>query len=97
MQQFPTWEKGYLGLSAPRLVNHNYTSDSQYGARERVSYYFTGGYVFNIGLETKFKPAFMVKATVITSYSIHYTKLYEPIDLMFLMAKLLSMEMLFFL
>ncbi len=57
------WEKGYLGLSAPRLVNHNYTSDSQYGARERVSYYFTGGYVFNIGLETKFKPAFMLKAT----------------------------------
>ena len=56
------WERGYLGLSAPRLINHNYT-DSPYKAMERLSYYFTGGYVFDIGLDTKFKPAFMVKAT----------------------------------
>lgn len=56
------WERGYLGLSAPRLINHDYT-DSPYKAMERISYYFTGGYVFDIGLDTKFKPAFMVKAT----------------------------------
>ena len=56
------WERGYFGLSAPRLINHNYT-DSPYKVMERVSYYFTGGYVFNIGYTTKFKPAFMVKAT----------------------------------
>lgn len=57
------WERGYFGLSAPRLINTNYSSDGQYKAQERVSYYFTGGYVFNIGYTTKFKPAFMVKAT----------------------------------
>lgn len=56
------WERGYLGLSAPRLINHNY-SESPYKAMERISYYFTGGYVFNLGYTTKFKPAFMLKAT----------------------------------
>lgn len=56
------WERGYFGLSAPRLINHNY-ADSPYRVMERISYYFTGGYVFNIGYTTKFKPAFMIKAT----------------------------------
>ena len=57
------WERGYLGLSAPRLINNNYTVDSGYKALERISYYFTGGYVFDIGYTTKFKPAYMIKAT----------------------------------
>ena len=57
------WERGYLGLSAPRLINNDFSPDSTYKALERVSYYFTGGYVFNIGLTTKFKPTFMIKAT----------------------------------
>ncbi len=57
------WERGYLGLSAPRLINNNYSSDNGYKALERVSYYFTGGYVFNIGYTTKFKPSYMIKAT----------------------------------
>ena len=57
------WERGYLGLSAPRLINNDFVPDSEYKALERASYYFTGGYVFNIGFETKFKPSFMIKAT----------------------------------
>ena len=57
------WERGYFGLSAPRLINNNYTKESSYKAFERVSYYFTGGYVFDIGYTTKFKPCFMLKAT----------------------------------
>lgn len=57
------WERGYLGLSAPRLVNNDFSPDSLYKALERVSYYFTGGYVFDIGFMTKFKPSFMIKAT----------------------------------
>jgi type IX secretion system PorP/SprF family membrane protein len=64
------WERGYLGLSAPRLINNNYSTDSGYKALERVSYYFTGGYVFNIGYTTKFKPAYMIKATNGASLSI---------------------------
>jgi len=57
------WERGYFGLSAPRLINNDFVPNSSYKALERVSYYFTGGYVFDIGFETKFKPSFMVKAT----------------------------------
>ncbi|NNK86962.1 MAG: type IX secretion system membrane protein PorP/SprF [Flavobacteriaceae bacterium] len=57
------WERGYLGLSAPRLVKNSFTPDSDFIALERVSYYFTGGYVFDIGLTTRFKPSFMIKAT----------------------------------
>jgi len=57
------WERGYLGLSAPRLINNDFSPDSSFKALERVSYYFTGGYVFDLGSETKFKPSFMLKAT----------------------------------
>ncbi|WP_066225403.1 PorP/SprF family type IX secretion system membrane protein [Formosa haliotis] len=52
----------YLGLSAPRILNTDYATD-EYEALERVSYYFTGGFVFNLGDYTKFKPSFLVKAT----------------------------------
>ena len=59
--------KWYLGLSAPRILNNDYNNsydgNVSYVALERVSYYFTGGYVANIGGTTKFKPAFLLKAT----------------------------------
>jgi type IX secretion system PorP/SprF family membrane protein len=65
------WERGYLGLSAPRLVTNDFSVDRpidaidgiNYSALERVHYYFTGGYVFDIGLGAKFKPTFLIKAT----------------------------------
>jgi type IX secretion system PorP/SprF family membrane protein len=57
------WERGYFGLSAPRLINNDFVPNSPYKALERASYYFTGGYVFDLGLSTKFKPSFMIKAT----------------------------------
>lgn len=57
------WERGYLGLSAPRLINNDFAPDNPFKALERTSYYFTGGYVFDMGLRTKFKPSFMIKAT----------------------------------
>lgn len=56
-------EKWYLGLSAPRLLNTDYNGEEEFEALERLSYYFTGGYVFGLGGSTKFKPAFLVKAT----------------------------------
>ncbi len=59
--------KWYLGLSAPRILNTDYNNARRgtidYVALERVSYYFTGGYVFNLGETTKFKPAMLLKAT----------------------------------
>ena len=57
----------YLGLSAPRILNTDYNKGKRgavdYVALERVSYYFTGGYVFNLSETTKFKPAMLFKAT----------------------------------
>jgi type IX secretion system PorP/SprF family membrane protein len=55
--------KWYFGLSAPRILSTDYTKNDSYAALERISYYFTGGYVFDINKTVKFKPAFLVKAT----------------------------------
>jgi len=55
--------KWYLGLSAPRLLNTDYSGDAEFQALERISYYFTGGYVFTLSENTKLKPAMLLKAT----------------------------------
>ncbi|MBO6607261.1 type IX secretion system membrane protein PorP/SprF [Psychroserpens sp.] len=55
--------KWYLGLSAPRILNTDYTGDAEFEALERISYYFTGGYVFKLSENTMFKPAVLLKAT----------------------------------
>jgi len=53
----------YLGLSAPRILNTDYNRSKDFEALERISYYFTGGYVFDLGKIIKLKPAFLIKAT----------------------------------
>ena len=53
----------YLGLSAPRLLNQDHSTDDDYKALDRVSYYLTGGYVFDLSQTIKLKPAFLIKAT----------------------------------
>ncbi|OMP30890.1 type IX secretion system membrane protein PorP/SprF [Mangrovimonas sp. DI 80] len=57
----------YIGLSAPRLLNTDYNKGTvggtDYVAVERNNYYLTGGYVFDLGDNTKFKPAMLLKAT----------------------------------
>ncbi len=55
--------KWYVGLSAPRMLNTDYTGDEEFESLERISYYFTGGYVFDLGENTKLKPAMLLKAT----------------------------------
>ncbi|MBD0832817.1 PorP/SprF family type IX secretion system membrane protein [Aestuariibaculum sediminum] len=55
--------KWYLGLSAPRVLNTNRNTEEGFEALERLSYYFTGGYVFNLSKKIKFKPAYLIKAT----------------------------------
>lgn len=59
--------KWYLGLSAPRILNTDYNkgrdSSIDYIALERISYYFTGGYVFDLSETTKLKPSVLLKAT----------------------------------
>ncbi|GAA4245060.1 type IX secretion system membrane protein PorP/SprF [Winogradskyella psychrotolerans] len=60
-------QKWYLGLSTPRILNTDYNKGKNgtldYVALERVSYYFTGGYVFNLSENTKLKPSALLKAT----------------------------------
>ena len=56
----------YVGLSAPRILNTDYNEGGSgsvdYVALERVSYYFTGGYVFDLSENTKLKPSVLLKA-----------------------------------
>ncbi len=57
----------YVGLSAPRLFNTDRIT-AQGAAQndivvERVSYYLTGGAVFDLSQNTKLKPAFLIKET----------------------------------
>ncbi|ETN96573.1 type IX secretion system membrane protein, PorP/SprF family [Zhouia amylolytica] len=60
-------DRWYVGLSTPRiLTNDNIEGESaglDYKAMERVNYYLTGGYVFDINHSVKFKPAMILKAT----------------------------------
>lgn len=60
-------QRWYLGLSAPRILNTDYNKGRQgtldYVALERVSYYLTGGYVFDLSATTKLKPSVLLKAT----------------------------------
>lgn len=58
-----TSDKWYLGLSTPRILKTNQNRAEGYQALERLSYYFTGGYVFDLNENTKFKPAALIKAT----------------------------------
>ncbi len=62
-------DKFYAGLSVPNLLETEHFDDSQntnnpnatFLARERVNYYLTSGYVFDITPDFKFKPAGLVK------------------------------------
>lgn len=60
----PRW---YIGLSAPRILNTDYNKGRNgtldYIALERISYYLTGGYVFDLSKTTKLKPSVLLKAT----------------------------------
>ncbi|WP_272023116.1 type IX secretion system membrane protein PorP/SprF [Olleya namhaensis] len=58
----------YVGLSAPRILNTDYNQSAldpevDYIALERVGYYLTGGYVFDLDENTKLKPSALVKVT----------------------------------
>ena len=55
--------KLYFGLSTPRFLNFDKNTKNGFKALDRLSYYFTGGYVLDINKNIKFKPAFLVKAT----------------------------------
>ncbi|MTG99312.1 type IX secretion system membrane protein PorP/SprF [Myroides albus] len=56
-------EKGYLGFSVPMMLSTDSGEDD--GAKlmkQKMHYYLTGGYVFELSPSVKFKPAFLAKA-----------------------------------
>lgn len=61
-------DKFYAGLSAPNLLQNehfeasNNNSTASFAASERIHYYLTGGYVFDINPSLKFKPSTLLKA-----------------------------------
>ena len=55
----------YLGLSAPNMLTTKHLEDENgviATGVQSVHYFFTGGYVFDINRDLKFKPAFMARA-----------------------------------
>jgi len=53
----------YVGLSAPKLLNNDNNTKSEYVALEQVHYYLTGGYVFDLNDTWKLRPSTLLKAT----------------------------------
>ena len=55
-------DKLYAGLSVPNfLETEHYDDNVAATAKERMHYYFIGGYVFDLSENIKFKPAFLSK------------------------------------
>lgn len=56
-------DKWYLGLSIPNFLETDHYEDITIStAKERMTYYLIGGYVFEVNPNLKFKPAFLLKA-----------------------------------
>lgn len=66
-------DKWYLGLSVPKLINHDLNNQTDYAALETVHYYGLGGYVFDLNSNLKLKPSFMVKYTKGAAFSTDLT------------------------
>ena len=60
-------DKGYLGLSAPNLIETEHfdgsatSSSTSHIATERINYYLIAGYVFDMSPSLKFKPSLQTK------------------------------------
>ena len=56
-------DKWYVGLSIPKIINHDMNNSTDYAALETVHYYALGGYVFDLSKSLKLKLSFRVKYT----------------------------------
>lgn len=61
-------EKYYVGLSVPNILETKHfeqsnNSNSNSIAKERISYYLMGGYVFDLSSDVKLKPTLLTKMT----------------------------------
>jgi len=82
-------EKYYVGLSVPNILETKHfeqsnNTNSNSIAKERISYYFMGGYVFDVSDNLKFKPTLLTKLTEGTPFQIDVSAnflLYEKLTL----------------
>ncbi len=54
-------DRGYFGVSAPRLLQHNLKTKQSENITELRHYFLIGGYVFELNEDMKIKPAFLLK------------------------------------
>ena len=66
-------DKGYVGLSAPKLLTHNLKTGLTSESKERRHYFMIGGYVFDLSESLKLKPSFLLKAVQGAPLSIDLT------------------------
>ena len=66
-------DKGYVGISAPKLLQHNLKTGETSESKERRHYFLIGGYVFDLSESLKLKPSFLVKAVQGAPVSIDVT------------------------
>lgn len=56
-------EKTYFGFSVPNFLESDRYDDNEYATmKQKMTYYFIGGHVFDLSPSLKFKPAFLAKA-----------------------------------
>ncbi|MBZ9730951.1 type IX secretion system membrane protein PorP/SprF [Salegentibacter sp. JZCK2] len=63
----------YVGASAPKLINNNNHEYNEFLAMEQVHYYLTGGYVFDLNENLKFRPTSLLKMTAGAPLSVDFS------------------------
>jgi type IX secretion system PorP/SprF family membrane protein len=68
-------QKYYLGISSPKLLQNNFESNyNNYSVQAEMRHYFlSGGIIFNMGENVKFKPTFLAKAAWNTPLQVDIT------------------------
>ncbi len=56
-------DRYYVGISVPQLVKNYYEPDNQSSSRQLRQYFLTGGYVFYLNRDFKFKPTVLCRYT----------------------------------
>jgi type IX secretion system PorP/SprF family membrane protein len=56
-------DRYYIGFSVPQMVKNYYEPNNQSGARQLRQYFLTGGYVFYLNRDLKFKPTVLCRYT----------------------------------
>lgn len=63
--------KAYVGISVPHIIETNHYNDNDVSVfKEKMTYYFISGYIFDLNSSIKFKPSMLSKITVGTPFQL---------------------------